>query len=584
VSKATEVIREHHDEIIRLWLENAGRLLSAEGLAPLEIVSNLPDLLRSLGSVAAEDAPGQFAGSARKLIDGHLSARLRQGFDIEDVVAELSLLGRCIVEAWGHAHPQEPPRGEDVQRIYSQLSGASVAATELFRSHMMLEEQCEKRVMRQMSAIAEDALQNQHVLHARLDELLALVMRAMGAQSASLVVFNAHDARAPSRRGDVVASAVLGAGCDALARFALDPSALAPDPSHGVARAEATEMHVGEELWARGVRSLLALRATRHSLGTVMYIGMERAHAFSSRETRRIEALGEWLTVLLDNAALHARLSERVTALHDETELRDRLVALIAHDLRGPLSAAKMCAELLARKGRRAREKGCDASDELASKIVRLLLKCDGMVGNLLDANRLHAGEALQLELAPCDLHAICDDVIEELSPLLGDRVTVSLSSVVGNWSAAELHRAVWNLINNALQHGDKGSTITITTTATDDGAAVSVHNFGSPIDPCDLENIFRPFARHGHQGWGVGLALVKGCADAHGGDVSVSSDAHGTTFTLRLPRDTAAVRGAQSAQRRATPALTTRDEHVMRSEGAPPVHAAHDEPDAHLH
>jgi signal transduction histidine kinase len=77
----------------------------------------------------------------------------------------------------------------------------------------------------------------------------------------------------------------------------------------------------------------------------------------------------------------------------------------------------------------------------------------------------------------------------------------------------------------------------------------MSVHNEGAPIPPEAQETLFDPFMRaageHRAQGWGLGLMLVRACAEAHGGSVHVdSAPGRGTTFTMRLPVDARPAQG----------------------------------------
>ena len=114
-----------------------------------------------------------------------------------------------------------------------------------------------------------------------------------------------------------------------------------------------------------------------------------------------------------------------------------------------------------------------------------------------------------------------------------------------GFWSSDELRRALWNLATNAVKYGASDKPITISVTRTAQGAQASVHNWGRPIPRDEQNELFRPFSRThaaqvgGQKGWGLGLTLVHGCAEAHGGRVSVeSTEEAGTTFRLELPLD----------------------------------------------
>jgi signal transduction histidine kinase len=177
-------------------------------------------------------------------------------------------------------------------------------------------------------------------------------------------------------------------------------------------------------------------------------------------------------------------------------------------------------------------------------RIERNMSRIDDMVGALLDANRLRAGQRLSLSLRPCDLVEVAADVVAELDDTDRARVRTSAPDrLEGVWSPDELTRALWNLVSNALKYGSAGSEVAIALARAGDEATVSVHNEGPPIPAEEHAALFEPFGRARGadaraRGWGLGLTLVRGCAEAHGGTIELSSDASGTTFTLRLPLD----------------------------------------------
>ena len=273
----------------------------------------------------------------------------------------------------------------------------------------------------------------------------------------------------------------------------------------------------------------------------VLYIGLSETRAFSPRQIRRLEALGERLTLHLDNAKLHAELLEKIEALGTERDLRERFVSVLAHDLRGPLSAAKMNAHLLIRH-----PEALDERRAIAIKIERNINRTDRMIHDLLDANLIRAGKRLPLRLDQCDLGAVAREVMEELASIHGERFALrAADGIRGIWSAEELRRALWNLATNAIKYGAPDKPVTITVERTDGGVEASVHNHGSLLSREDRAQVFEPFARTrsaqtgSARGWGLGLTLVHACAEAHGGRVRVDSDAAtGTTFTLELPLD----------------------------------------------
>lgn len=229
-----------------------------------------------------------------------------------------------------------------------------------------------------------------------------------------------------------------------------------------------------------------------------------------------------------------------VERLDAERVVRERFVSLLAHDLRGPLSAASMAAKVLARNPQR-----LDERRDLALRIDRAMLRADTMIQDLLDANRLRAGHRLTPDLQLCDVAAIAVDVVADLGD--GDRQRVALNvpdQLEGVWAPDQLRRAIWNLVTNALKYGSATVPVGVTVRREQGSVVVSVHNRGPPIPAAEQPRLFEPFGRaqgaevRGH-GWGLGLTLVRGCAEAHGGTLELTStEEQGTTFTLQLPID----------------------------------------------
>lgn len=242
----------------------------------------------------------------------------------------------------------------------------------------------------------------------------------------------------------------------------------------------------------------------------------------------------------LDEVWYGRALKRRVDQLAAEQELRLRFVASLVHDLRGPLATAKLGSQLLQR-GR----SNAEGRDEATERIVRNLDRIDGMLRDLLDVSRVEAGKPLPLELRPCDLKVVAEEVVRDLSALHGSRFTLEVASPVrGVWSASELRRALWNLCVNAVRYGSPDSQVIVRVDDRGESVELSVHNDGEPIAQAEQVSLFDGYLR-GKQAvpvegsWGLGLAVVRVCAEAHGGRASVvSHEQEGTTFSLTLPRD----------------------------------------------
>jgi signal transduction histidine kinase len=536
-----DVIHQHADDIMEMWLAEARTSASARGLSNVALKHVMPMYLSAL---AAQVGTGQVDDAndwQHTPVQQHLAARLREGCDVAEILGELGLVERCIASMWLSRPPEEWPSAPDIERLHAQIQIAISDVAETFRRHMLEDEQSEKRYLRLLQTIASEALHGDEPLRNRLRALLEIVMDAMSARCAAFLAYDLANANL---------ALISCAGADAIESYAtsLDMKSFAAkvsghDEPTQILDAGATRLEVPDALRACGIHSLLGIRLPiNRDLLTVMYIGIAETREFTSREIARLASLGERLSLHFENARLFAALNSKVDSLAVEKSLRDHFVSALAHDLRGPLAAARLAAELLALN-----PASVDERRALALNIDRNIERVDRMIRDLLDANRIRACERLPLRLDSCDLVAIAEQVADEARAMHGDRFVVDAraSSVRGIWSEDELHRALWNLITNAVKYGAPKLPITITVEQCGEIARVSVHNAGTPISADDQAHIFDAYARTRSAdagdctGWGLGLTLVRGTAEAHGGHVSLTSDAEsGTAFTIEIPLD----------------------------------------------
>lgn len=227
--------------------------------------------------------------------------------------------------------------------------------------------------------------------------------------------------------------------------------------------------------------------------------------------------------------------------LRMERQERENFVSTLTHDLRSPLSTALMSAELIV--------KYSESNSKRAGwgkKIVENIKRTDSMITNLLDANRIKAGEVIPLKLEECNLYEIAKTIADDLAPVHGNRIKIkSESKIIGVWDKLNLIRIIENLTTNALKYGDPLTDVTITLEKISKRVLIKVHNQGNVIKESELSLLFEPYQRtdsalsSSTKGWGLGLTLVKGLTEAHHGIVKVESYPHtGTTFTVDLPLD----------------------------------------------
>jgi signal transduction histidine kinase len=475
------------------------------------------------------------------------------------MVEELLLLGTCIASTCEAVPRQDRPEASELQPILRELQETAAAVTERFTQFLHEDQQAEKMYLRRLQAIATTAHGQAHgdvpPLRARLGEVLRVVLDAVRVDDGRLLL--ADDG------GRLVVGAAAGVLAGTEAGFAPDAFAAriaAGGPASSVIEDVcASRLPFVSALSARGLRSLLGVRLPVYGepLVGVLYVG-RAGEQFTVQDARRLEVLTDVLAVHLENAALYAALRERIAGYESERQLRETFVSVLAHDLRGPLSIARIGAALLMKAPER-----LDERHDLAARIVTAVDRTDAMVRDLLDANRIRAGEPLTLRLGPCDLADVVRDAVVELTSTYGDRFELrGEESIVGTWSEHELRRVATNLGSNAAKYGDAGTPVVFELARTERGARFSVHNQGPPLEPEILADPFRPFARapaaeaSGERGWGLGLTLVKGAVEAHGGSIRIdSAPGQGTTFIIELPMDARPFQSGEGATRAVRPA-----------------------------
>src|SRR5438067_2168125 len=299
-----EAIQRHRNAIIERWAAEAQKAASARGLSGPE----LRDLMLAyLAALAGGDHSPQ---PLREHLERYLSSRIRQGFDLAEIVDEFAILERCVASVSEALPPDQRPSQQDRDRISSSLQRTIVTVTDVFQEHMRLDEQHDKRYLRLLQSLADEALRAPEApLGARLKEVLELVLEAMDAQTAAILLYD-------RKTGQLCMEASAGAVEEKLREFASSngPSSFAEKIAAGpeatfMIDAETTELTLSESLRHSGIHSLLGIRlAPRHRLLGVMYIGLRENRPFSAREVGRLQTLGDQLTLHLDNSRLYSEL------------------------------------------------------------------------------------------------------------------------------------------------------------------------------------------------------------------------------------------------------------------------------------
>lgn len=535
------VIDEYADRILESWETEARKSVDCMGLTRAEIVSRMPAFLATL--LRPADADSDLV-SQRWLIDSHLADRLRRGFELPQMVEEFHILGRCIEATCSGLAGAERTDPLEIERMHEELRRATTAAMALFSENLIQYQQSEKQFLRRLQKIAADSMAEDAVvpLRSRLGELLAVISDALRAETTGLYFYEPEHrqlrlAASTGVEGGLMDEYVTPLGAPSFASRLADSGTLLY-----VADVAKGGFDVPEPLRKTGARSILGMPLlSRGVLFGALYVGVRETRLFEPREVRMFESLGERLGTLLDNARVHGDLKAINAQLRAEREMRERFLAVLAHDLLGPLSAARMGMQLLLSHPELLEERG-----SVPLRILQDLARTDDMVRDMLDVHQIRAGHRLTLRLGKTDLVAVTRDVVQELKLLHGERFVVKAEEHEwGFWSTRDMRRALWNLASNAIKYGSKAASVEIRVASKAGTVELAVHNDGPEIPAEDRPTLFEPFSRAisvqtaAQRGWGLGLTLVKGCAEAHGGTVEVESEPEkGTTFTLRFPSD----------------------------------------------
>ncbi|HEX3477474.1 MAG TPA: PAS domain-containing sensor histidine kinase [Kofleriaceae bacterium] len=222
--------------------------------------------------------------------------------------------------------------------------------------------------------------------------------------------------------------------------------------------------------------------------------------------------------------------------------LRAEFAAIVAHDLRNPISAILMNAELVLERAAGRAEAAVPVHH--IERIRRSAARLGALVAEMLDASRIDLGR-LSLDPRSVDIAEVVNDLLPRLVPVIGDRrVEIAVEGVAPRAfvDVLRLGEIVTNLIENAARFSPVEAPIHVAVRAARGGVELAVTDEGRGMSPDEIDLLFdRAYqARHSREtrgGLGLGLYIAKGLVDAHGGQIRVESAlGHGSTFYVWLP------------------------------------------------
>lgn len=270
-----------------------------------------------------------------------------------------------------------------------------------------------------------------------------------------------------------------------------------------------------------------------------LYVVEYRVVRLADRAERYISVRG---SVVFDETGRAIRFigtTQDITEQRLAAETRERVLGVVGHDLRGPLSTIRLAVSLVARELPAGRQKPIQI-------VERSVDRMEAIISEVLDYTRVRLGGGFELEPEIMDLGVLATEIVDEVAFSRGgpQPVLETRDDCHGTWDRTRLGQVLANLLHNARLYGAPGRPVTVSVSGCPDRVVVEVHNEGAPIPAELLPIIFQPFRRGTKTGKGLGLGLyiTQQIVFSHRGTISVRSNQEsGTTFRVELPRDPSA-------------------------------------------
>jgi signal transduction histidine kinase len=264
----------------------------------------------------------------------------------------------------------------------------------------------------------------------------------------------------------------------------------------------------------------------------------------SDDEVALLAALADQIAIALGNAMRLRRLEDAVSALREADRRKDDFLGMLSHELRNPLAPIRTSVYLLNHAG--ADTQAAETARQVIGRQTDHLTK---LIDDLLDVTRIARGK-VEIKREPIDVAEVVGRAADDHRPLLSERglavrfdIPRDEAWVIGD--ATRIAQIVANLLDNAAKFTPRGGEVGIALERTDGTVQIRVYDTGVGIEPSLRSRVFEPFVQaertlaRSRGGLGLGLALVKGFVQLHGGTVGVASTGaeKGSEFIVRLPR-----------------------------------------------
>ncbi len=269
------------------------------------------------------------------------------------------------------------------------------------------------------------------------------------------------------------------------------------------------------------------------AIDAFLLVGAKGDIRFGRDRLRLLQELGALTALALRNLELYAASTDANRALHESNQFKDDLLAMLAHDFRGPLTVIEGYCELLMENANTKSEE-IETIYAQAKRLVRLAEDALALAHS--------QGESFALEQTPTDFAAYVAENLTEIAPN-NPRVVFAPgeSDIMVELDRSRFRHVLDNLISNALKYS--GEEIVVHVTKKGGRAVLDVTDHGIGIPQGDLATVFTRFGRgsnarnRGIEGSGIGLYVAKKIAEAHRGSIQVRSKENaGSTFSVDLP------------------------------------------------
>lgn len=301
-------------------------------------------------------------------------------------------------------------------------------------------------------------------------------------------------------------------------------------------------------LWVIGTSAVLSLAA-------VLLTARTASQAFASLQ-ETVERVGdgdvvnsqmhggkEFADLSAQLAGTSARLATARTEIERLEASRQQFFAWISHDLRTPLTGVSALAEALD-------EGGVDDPGDYVRRIRSQVGTMNRLVDDLFELSQIHSGD-VRLRPEDIELLDVVSDAVADVHQLAAEKdIRIVHVGIEGRMLRADPHkltRVVVNLLTNSIRHAPAGSEVLVSAAQHDDRLVLSVLDQGGGVDAEDLTRMFEvgwrastartPEPRPSESpGAGLGLAIVRGIVQAHGGDVHAEHAPQGFRLSVALP------------------------------------------------